>query len=291
MSFPKYTHFRPRIRSRHPSHDVLRPIHRKLPLLPFKSVVRLGSTTTFDKDKLYNRISVNTPEGIKNSSSKLLMKQCFAEAEVQTADWWHIVDADGLVAYSKMTNSDFINLEDLPFPIISKSFYGSRNKGNKKHENVDELRAWLQGKKLSNYIFEKYYNYTREYRLHITEGGCFYACRKMLKRDTPEEAKWYRNDEHCVWVMEDNELFDKPVNWDKIVSECVKALKAVKLDIGAVDLRIRSANHPCGKPRKDPGFIIVEINSAPSFGDVTEEKYLEEIPKILNRKFELTKTT
>ena len=49
----------------------------------------------------------------------------------------------------------------------------------------------------------------------------------MLKSDAPEEVRWYRNDAHCVWIMEDNESFDKPVNWDSIVEECVKSVDAI----------------------------------------------------------------
>ena len=144
----------------------------------------------------------------------------------------------------------------------------------------------MEGKDLSKYIFEKYYNYNREYRLHVSENGCFYTCRKMLKTEAPQEARWYRNDEHCVWILEDNESFDKPVNWDKVVEESVKSLKAVGLDFGAVDLRIQSSKKANGEVRDEPKFIVVEINSAPSFGDKTTEKYIEELPKLLINKYQ-----
>ena len=107
----------------------------------------------------------------------------------------------------------------------------------------------------------------------------------MLKRDTPEEKKWYRNDDNCVWILEENENFDKPVNWVRIEEESVKALKSVGLDVGAVDLRIQSATNKKGEKRENPDFIIVEINSAPSFGDITLNKYIEELPKILLNKY------
>jgi hypothetical protein len=179
---------------------------------------------------------------------------------------------------------DGILLSDLPYPIISKSHFGSRNQGNKKHNTKEELGEWLKGKNLDNYLFEKYYNYAREYRLHITKNGCFYTCRKMIKEDTPQEDRWFRNDEHCVWILEENELFDKPVNWDKVIEESVKALESVGLDIGAVDLRIQSSRDKNDEIRKDPDFIIVEINSAPSFGDVTLGKYKSELTKLLTQK-------
>lgn len=268
--------------------------------MPFKSVVRFGSQTVFVKDTK-KRIEVNSVEAIKNSSNKLLMKQKFTDAKVKTADWFRI----GMIAPDSFSDpvlsvyggkiGEYLDPENLglddeaiSFPIISKSFFGSRNKGNKKHDTLEDLLEWIRGKNLNNYIFEKYYNYTREYRLHVSENGCFYACRKMLKSDTPEDAKWYRNDEHCVWIMEDNDLFDKPTNWKDVVSECVKALKSVGLDIGACDVRIQSATNSKGNKREYPEFIIVEINSAPSFGEITEKKYIEEIPNILKKKFELT---
>lgn len=292
MSKKKFTTFRPRIRSRHPSHTILRARNKKLPLLKFKSVVRLGSTTSISDTETEGgvRVELNTIEAIKNSSSKLLMKTKFTENEVATAKWWTMTKSKaGVITCLKYDSDDNrSNLEDLPLPIVAKNFFGSRNNGNTKINNLDELEDFIEGRTLSNYIFEKYVNYAREYRLHVSTNGCFYACRKMLKRDTPEKDKWYRNDDYCVWIMEaSEEQFDKPTNWDAIVSECIKALNAVSLDIGAVDLRVQSATNSDGETRNNPKFVVIEINSAPSFGEITAKKYIKEIPKLLKKKFEL----
>jgi len=281
-------YFRPVIRSRHPSHAILRRRNpaKLLPLFPFKSVVRFGSLTTI-KDSRSNggeRIEVNTIKAVQNSMNKFLMKSCFKEAGVTTADWWYIDKEGNLKGPDGRRNYEF---SELPFPIIAKKHFGSRNQGNTKIDTYEDFQKWIEGKKKNNLIFEQFHNYTREYRLHVTAEGCFYTCRKMLKRDTPENAKWYRNDEHCVWILEENELFDKPVNWKKIVTDSVKALKAVGLDIGAVDLKVQSATTSKGKERKDPKYIVIEINSAPSFGDLTIQKYVEEIPKVLKLKQQL----
>lgn len=272
-----FTKFRPRIRSRHPSHLQLRPKYKTLPLFPFKSVIRFGSSKEFTD----GRIEVNTVNAIKNSSNKLLMKECFTENTIKTAVWWQYLDDE---RFANQTNNEEDCIEDLPYPIISKNVYGSRGTGNKKHDNQESLEAWMEGKNLENYIFEKFHNYSREYRLHVTEDGCFYTCRKMLKRDTPDDQKWFRNDNNSVWILEENPLFDKPVNWDEIVSNCVNALKSVGLDFGAVDLKIQSATNVDGEKRENPEFIVIEINSAPSLGEITLEKYIEELPKILNKK-------
>lgn len=280
------THFRPRIRSRHPSHSILRHQNNNLPYMPFRSRIRFGSTTEIN-DR-FTVVELNTIDAINNSADKFKMKSCFTDKGVKTADWWTHITTEldsGFVKEDGVRDNTLVDLEELSFPIISKHIKGSRGTGNKKHNSKEELESWMEGKDLSNYIFEKFYNYVREYRLHVTADGCFYTCRKMLKRNTPDQHRWYRNDDHCVWILEENESFDKPVNWDDIVEHSVKALNAVGLDFGAVDVKVQSATDREGNKREAPKFIIIEINSAPSFGEKTAEKYIEELPKLLTKKY------
>lgn len=269
----RITHYRPQIRSRHPSHN---PLRNRLELLPFRSVVRLGSTTTLEDNKL--RIECNTVQGVKNSASKLLMKQCFTRVGVQTADWY--IHGNGYFWINGGTSH--VNLSELPYPIIAKSHYGSRGVGNTKLDNQQQLEAWMRGKNLGEYIFEKFYNYSREYRLHVTKDGCFYTNRKLVKNDAPADT-WQRHDDVCVWILESNPSFKKPANWDKIVQDCIKAQQALGLDICAFDVMVQGSKD--GVERKDPKWIICESCSAPSFGEGTLQKYLIEIPKVLRSKY------
>ena len=65
-----------KVRSRHDSHEVL----RMNPLLkfPFKSGIRLGSTTEYSPEyKVLNSI-----DSVKISSNKLKMKEAFKELEI-----------------------------------------------------------------------------------------------------------------------------------------------------------------------------------------------------------------
>lgn len=270
--------FFPMIRSRHPSHSCLR---RSLKKLPFRSVIRFGSTTQMN-DK---RIEINTVEAVQTSMNKLRMKHAFSSKKVNTARWFTFSKN----RFFENGNGESMTIEEMPYPIVAKSHYGSRGKGNTKIDSSEEMEEFIKSRsKINNYIFEVFYNYAREYRLHITEDGCFYACRKVLKKDTPQEARWYRNDDHCNWIREDGEnkeLFDKPVNWNEIVDHSIEALKATGLDIGAVDVKVQSATDGKGKLRKECEFIVIEINSAPSFGDITEVKYREELPKLLIKKW------
>lgn len=260
--------------SRHPSHQILRAVNKTLPLFPFKSVIRLGSTTVLTDDN--ERIQINTPEAVKNSASKLLMKQKFTEVGVKTAKWFITTDLEDLVnKAAELTNNWQI-------PLVAKSLYGSRGIGNSKINNEDELVNWNNNKNLSNYIFEQFIKMTREYRLHVTDYGCFYTCRKLLKNDAPE-GTWQKHDDVCSWALEDNPSFKKPNNWDEIVQDCIKAKNALGLDICAFDVMVQGAKD--GVERINPEWNICESCSAPSMGTITGIKYIEELPKLIIRKY------
>lgn len=270
--------FFPMIRSRHPSHSGLRKTLRKL---PFRSVIRFGSTTELEDIHTQNgsRVELNSIESIKNSSSKIRMKNCFKEHNVKTAPFIISNNREEILEFAR--NNEF--------PIVKKSNFGSRGNGNTIIKTTEELERNLNGN-LSSYVFEKYCNYNKEYRLHVTKNGCFYSCRKMLKQEFKDHPNaWQRHDDNCVWILEQNENFDKPNNWDLpdgIVEHCVKALKSCGLDFGACDLRVQNNTDREGNRRANPDFIVVEINSAPSFGEVTLEKYKEILPELLIEKYE-----
>lgn len=255
-----------RVFSRHKSHDVLR---RDRMFLPELTLIRLGSTT---KGTLNYRCEINSIEGVRNSSSKLLMKRKFRDAGICTPDWWTF---DG----SKFTFLDLTqkySFEELPYPIVAKHFFGSRGTGNFKIDTPEKLKEFISNRDYTKYLFEKFYSFNKEYRLHITKEGCFYTCRKMLKQDTPEDKRWFRNDSNCSWIVEENPMFDKPSNWSTIIEHCVKGLEAVGLDVSAFDVKVQS--------KEDPKFIVIECNSAPSFGEITTKKYKEQILKIFKSK-------
>ena len=277
----KYTLFRPMILSRHPSHDVLRLKHKKIAALPYRSVIRFGSSTEVEDSvaKGGNRIEINTVNAIKISANKLLMKQKFVEAGVKTAEWLPGSTGKAVV------------LETIGFPMVIKAHHGSKGRGNTLIKNEDDWNDWwTKNNSSSNYIFEKFMNFGHEFRLHVTEDGCFYTCRKALRKDVPEEEKWHFHDSTCVWFLETNENFHKPNSWNDIVSDCVKALKAVGADLLSFDVRVQTPRDKDGNLRPYQEYILLECNSASSMDNGTGEvsvcaqKYIDEIPKIIIRK-------
>jgi glutathione synthase/RimK-type ligase-like ATP-grasp enzyme len=218
------------------------------------------------------RVQINSPQGVANSASKLRMKTCFERAGVKHSPW-----ISGLG--TRQSILDWASR--VGYPVISKSHNGSRGRGNTKHDDRASLERFINSNGTNNYIFEKFIPYSREYRLHISDRGCFYTCRKLVRNDAPDDT-WQRHDDVCSWILEDNPSFKKPNNWNAIVADCVRAKNALGLDICAFDVMVEGASRD--GERRNPEWIICESCSAPRFGEITGQKYTEEIINILNTK-------
>lgn len=274
----KPTHFYLRILSRHPS---IAPLRNSVLIKGFKAVYRHGSTTNGSFE-----YEINSVDSIKNSADKKLMKEAFDRAEVKHASWIHLLKANtDKPAFEKF-------LASLNFPkdkdswIIVKNRWGSRGTGNSLIKTKQELDKFIadKGKYLDNYIAEEYKNYTVEYRVHATEYGYFYTCRKMLKTNTPKEDRFQRHDDNCSWYVETNPKFNKPENWNEIIEDCKKAVKTLGADVLGFDIKCTSTKDSKDKKCK---WILIESCSAPSFGEGTIKKYTEELPKIINHKYSI----
>lgn len=254
------------VRSRNKTCSPLRKI-----IVPHSTIYRMGSTTltadikTRDKEPW----EINTAESCRLSGDKRLMKECFDRASVPTAEWF--------TCRSLSLKTFTSRLEEWGALIVKR--YNS-SKGNNIYllKDVNDYESFVSHIKnnrdsFSNYVFEKYYTYTREYRIHVTREGCFYASRKMLKRDA--EVRWHRHAENSIWYNEDNPEFNKPDNWDAIIRSCVKALIAMDLDIAAFDVKMQ------GSEVKNPSYILLESNSAPSLGEEGIKKYTQQLIKLI----------
>jgi glutathione synthase/RimK-type ligase-like ATP-grasp enzyme len=238
---------------------------RKTIVTDQSAIVRLGSLTPTEycSRKPREIIEINTVEAIQNSRNKLLMKSCFKKHDVSQALWWTL-DEDLL-------------WRDLPFPVVIKRVFGFKGRGMKLLFNNNELEDWLNTQPSeSEWFVEKFYNYSREYRLHVSNvSGVFLSWRKLRVKETQD--RWFFNSINSNWVGENHELFNRPVCWDNMCEEAVKALHSTGLDIGAVDIRVQAKE-------ENPHFIVCEINSAPALGNIGIEKYKEEITNLINNK-------
>jgi len=271
------TQFRIRLRTKnHTAEDLRDKLYNTFHNRPI--IVRLGSLTPIEEiSSRTNVLEINKCEAIEISRNKREMKEAFTKAGVKTANWW--IYKNGEFSYQTTGESISKSINALEYPILSKSLFGQGGAGNILHRDQKSLETWMKSKDLSGYIFEEYYNYAREYRLHVTKDGNFLSWRKLRKNDAKE--RWYFNSDNCVWAGEDNPLFDKPVNWEEIQQHAIKACVAVGLDICAVDVRVQSSKNEDGIKRKTCDFIILETNSAPSLGEKGSEIYYNQILKLI----------
>lgn len=243
-----------KILSKHESHNCFREkIYTTIP-----AEVRFGCVDESEVD--IGQIIINEPEAIRRVSNKYTMKTIFKE--------------------NRIPSSEFFLLEDMPenvkFPIIAKKRFHSKGRGMVKINSQEELDEFLS-KNRTNYYYEIFNNYLREYRVHSSRlTPCFYALRKMLKRDTPEDQRWYRNDSNSVWILESNPSFNRPNTWDQIIDTCHRATLALGMDTCCYDVLVA----------RDGRFLILEGNSAPSMGEATPALYINEIQKLIQYKYE-----
>ena len=234
-----------------------RPLRKSISA-PCRTIARLGSLTPtsriFPRGMELGRriVEINTVEAIENSRDKAKTKLCFEEDDIPQA-----------VYYPFSADTD-----EIEFPIVVKRRIGFQGRGMQKIDNADDLKQFIDSHNMDDYIIEKFYNYAREYRLHCTQHECFMAWRKLRREDA--EVRWFFNSSNCNWVGPDHELFNKPNNWDDIENDCIRAIKSVGLDIGAVDCRVST----------DGKYIVLEVNSAPALGEYGIEKYKEQLHKL-----------
>jgi len=270
-----------RIFSRHPSHSSIRNLIK----VDKPIGLRLGSNTPCEHDCL------NSVEGVENSSNKLLMKDLFLKAGISSPSFFKLSLTNALLEGNVVTFEELG--KQLRYPVLAKRTFRSKGIGMLKINNYEEYLTFIEdkvkNKKIQDrnpYYLETFHNYSREYRLHISENGCFYSCRKMLKEGG--EKRWMRNDSNSIWITEkvitrnnegqlinyegENELFNKPDTWDNIVTDCNNARIAVGLNICCFDVKVN----------RKGDWIILESNSAPSFGEITKIMYGNELIKLIN---------
>lgn len=227
----------------------------------------MGSTTpTEEITRRRNPIEINSAEACRISGNKILMKEALVKAGCSTAEYFTLTEVDRNKIQEYLAEFGVI---------IAKRVNSSKGKGIYLIDNDEGIDAFLfeiRNDSIEKYIFEKFYKYSREYRLHVTKEGCFYAARKMLKHDA--QVRWHRHAENSVWFKEENPLFRKPDNWGIIVEDCIKGLNAIGLDIGAFDVKVQTTD-------KNPKYIILESNSAPALGEIGIQKYKDMLTKMI----------
>lgn len=246
--------------------------------VPKTTILRLGSITATNAiTRRTDVLEINLAESCLSSADKRLFHSTISTAAPDV----HIADECAIPEDIRDDNEQLVAfilqyMQDNECNIIAKRFNSSKGNGLYFLDGEDAVKHFVDNVKISNWVLERYYTYSREYRIHVTSEGCFLANRKMLINGA--EDRWHRHETNSVWINEDNPQFNKPTNWDDIVADCVKALNALCLDICCFDVKVQNDRH------ENPKWVIMESNTAPGLNESSLNLYREQIKKIIDER-------
>lgn len=229
-------------------------------MLKQRVLLRLGSTTPLVSKFKY--LELNSIRGVKISSDKRQMKAAFDSAKIHHSEWINTSNVKKI--------KDFFNANKI---VIVKHHHSCKGEGIYYIDNINDLNKFISSHpNISNYVFEKYYFYPQEYRLHVdVKHGCFYACKKIFKDDA--DVFWHKHANNSTFVLMTKEK-KYPACWNDMIQDCVKAMKVIGLDIACFDVLCSNNN-----------WIIVESNTAPSLASYGNTFYSNHLIKYYGSRF------
>lgn len=231
--------FKVKFRTPHPSSKGL-VISGKYPV---KVMVRHGASAKALSAQVRYPVEVNSIVAIKNNANKAKMKELLEKAQVKTIESFDntaenrqkFKDNKWNVVFKRRNHRRGIGMEFLPLAEIDK----------------------LANPQYNNGLIERRINVAREWRVHCAPAlNKSYPLEKRRKLDAEKSPA--RNISNSAFFEE----FDKPANWNEALELCNKAVEAVGLDVGAVDLAWS------GK-----FWYIIEVNSGAGVGEKSRAWY------------------
>ncbi len=189
---------------------------------------------------------LNKPEAVTTASDKLKALRCMIDAGVKVPEF----TSDISVARSW--------IEDERIVLCRKLLRSNSGKGIVIAKTVDEL--------VTAPLYIKYIRKEKEYRLHVFRGKVIDLVEKKRRSGFTESSVYNKYIRSCDngWVF----CRDNVTVSDAVKAEAIKAVTALGLDFGAVDIVIN---------KRDNTPVVLEVNTAPGLVGTTVTKYKEAI--------------
>lgn len=111
-------------------------------------------------------------------------------------------------------------------------------------------------------LYTKYIKKVQEYRVHVFNGEVLLTQRKARSRSVPDnEVNWYVRNHSNGFIFAQFEDVEYP---DEVIQQGIKAVSALGLDFGSVDV-----------VWDDVSAYVLEVNTASGVTGSTLQKYLE----------------
>lgn len=197
------------------------------------------------KDYPEKDIDFPCKKAIARTADKVRMKEVLIDAGIKTP---------GMV----------LRPEDFDLPLIFKRYKHSRGRGMKVIHTMEGVR-YRAGKG----YFERIHKAEREFRVHVCDGVRFHTDEKFLK-DGEEGHHTFKNSRYGYVYLRPK--IRVPEN---ITDESIKAVEALGLDFGAVDIGWN-----------EDGAWVYEVNTAVGMRTKTRKRYTEMLTELIENKID-----
>lgn len=211
-------------------------------------VIRYGNYGT--SDRVSEDTEINSVETIRTISAKHKLRE--------------ILEPEGILTpkYYPYTGSIPEELRD-EFPLLSRRRY---HRSGKDIIILDDIETPINIGETEFLV--KYYETSREYRVHVIDGEVVKIFRKTSEDDYPVKIRT----SHYGWGYRRAKL-SKIYASDSLEEVCIKSARAVDAYFCGIDI---------GWSKQLGRWIVFEINSAPSLNSRTLEIYAEKLKGLGN---------
>ena len=226
---------------------------------PEDVIINWGANTNPNFDINSGGKLLNPPDKVADASHKVKCFRALDEVGVKTLDY----TLDVGTMYQWLQNGETVFARSL--------FKGHGGVGITVLHSTDDYDALSYGETSNFKFYTKHSVSTSEYRVHVVGDKTIdFAQKKRMTSEKLKELGFEFNElvknHDKGWVF----AREGVVIPDVVRDECVKAIHAVKLDFGAVDVLYSP----------DGGAVILEINTAPGLEGTTLKNYIQAMKEV-----------
>ena len=263
--------------------------HAPIGRYPFRVHVKFSNRSVSNSGSLV----INEVEAINSSANKLKTYRKWKGTDVPYNICFPATQF--IVKATTPDGADELDLEmlerNLPYPFVAKRILGEKKKGFYKINNDNDLIEFCRTERISNYLFEEYFEFTREYRIHVSpwlksksmvygfpsngktkvicnKDGVIVMVKKKMKNNS-EETILNRSSNDNVVFSTNYQSEDWMVEARKLA---VKAIELLGLDFGAIDVGYNSSTGE---------YRFFESNSNPGMDSMTAICYQQALKEII----------
>lgn len=216
-----------------------------------KAIINWGAGTLPDQVMACQRV-LNKPDAIRKASNKLKSFELFQEAGVTIPPFFT----------SKEPALEFMGAGQANSIVCRTQLNG--------HSGAGIIIASNPGELVDAPLYTAYVKKQEEYRYHVFMGQVVDIQRKARKRDVPDDAvNWQVRNLDGGFIFAREGVVASPVASE----EAIKAVGALGLDFGAVDLIYNA---------REDKYYVLECNTAPGLSGTTLDGYKQRFQEVFN---------